>query len=56
MKAKVEPRVCTVLIAATEKEVARRMISRNTSSMFASRVPKSSATTNLPPPPALAIS
>jgi len=38
MKAKVDPRVCTVVMAATENEVARRMMSRKTCSMFTSRV------------------
>src|SRR5262249_10819997 len=38
MKANVEPRVCTVVIAATEKEVARRMMSRKTCSMLTSRL------------------
>ena len=36
MKAKVVPRVCTVVMAATEKDVALEMMSRNTFSMLRS--------------------
>ncbi len=55
MNAKVVPRVCTVLMAATAKEVARLMMAVKTVLMACSRLAKLSAATYMPLP-ALAIS
>src|SRR5437762_12475405 len=50
MKANVEPRVCTVVIAATEKDVTRWLMSCSTVEMANSRAPKFVALANSPPP------